>query len=137
MKAPLTVNTVDEAGHKAADFTHWSGEQFQHYRNGKLYRVDRFVWMGETDLWGILHHCVSDGALSVPCVRSIDDFRAFVYDKSGLTGSLRFTHIPAKEMTKEELGDIHTCYDECLASGHTIHTPDFLGELPTGLRKKK
>jgi hypothetical protein len=53
------------------------GRQYRHYGNKKVYTVTGFAWMGERDMWGIVHQS-EDG---VQCVRSIGNFFETVYDE--------------------------------------------------------
>ncbi len=60
-------------------------ESFRHLGNGHTYTVVGFVWLGDTDEWGIKHK--RNGSL-VECVRSVSNF----FGNRG-NGQKRFEHI--------------------------------------------
>ena len=58
---------------------------YKHTRNGKRYMATGFVWMGDLDLWGVVHHAVDDKD-GTQFVRSIANFKG-----KHLDGKPRFT----------------------------------------------
>lgn len=56
------------------------GKKYRHYRTKKVYVITGYAWMGEKDVWGVIH-VSEDGVL---CVRSIENFfnRVFDFDYS-------------------------------------------------------
>lgn len=67
---------VDITGHSPETCAYLLGRTFLHTRRQVRYRTIGFAWMGDVDMWGVLHLAVDEKAHgSTIFVRSIANFK--------------------------------------------------------------
>ncbi len=67
----FSIDTVDKIGLTGRSLlVLYQFKKFKHTGNGKVYTVTGVNWMGELDLWGLVHKSPE----GVKCVRSVENF---------------------------------------------------------------
>lgn len=87
----LTLLTWDSLG--TCPDTNLLGQVLKHTRNGKLYIIHGFCWIGQNDEWGFLHEELrDDGTRGVTIVRPLYHIRGYTND-----GEPRYAVLPRVE----------------------------------------
>ena len=85
MHDSFRLNQLDSKKLRASDNTDMIGRKYMHSRTHRLFTVNHFVWMGNTDEWGVAH---SRSGTETMFVRSLINFNGNHED-----GTRRFIQI--------------------------------------------